>query len=98
MNLAMDIWPFKAFARGREASGVPITKRLYAWWEGYELPDSDDAAETSPVDEPLEEISIDGEGETRRRKIALCGARSGANWSKFCGDRASPIRVGSTSL
>ena len=56
MNLAMDIWPFKAFARGREAAGVSVTKRLHAWWEGYDLPDSDDAAETSPVDEPLEEI------------------------------------------
>ena len=61
MNLAMDICPFKAFARGREAAGVSVTKRLHAWWEGYDLPDSDDAAETSPVDEPLEEISIDGD-------------------------------------
>ena len=68
MNLAMDIWPLKAFARGREAAGVSVTKRLHAWWEGYDLPDSDDAAETSPVDEPLEEISIDGD-ETPENRI-----------------------------
>jgi ubiquinone/menaquinone biosynthesis C-methylase UbiE len=57
MNLAMDIWPFKALARAREASEIPLTKRLHAWWEGYELPASDEAAGNSQVDEPLEEIS-----------------------------------------